>query len=97
MEGTVIINRLATVEEVDDGACALLGYTKAELVGLHGSDLIPAAAAPATAVSIDLMRLGERPLQQQGHVVRKDGAVVEVDILAQLLPGERMALTLRQR
>ena len=65
VEATIIVNRLGTIEDVDDAACTLLGYSKQELVGLHGSDLIPASAQPATAVTIDRMRLGELPLEQQ--------------------------------
>jgi PAS domain S-box-containing protein len=97
VEGTVIVNRLGTVEDADDGACALLGYSKRELVGLHGSELIPPAAQPATAVSIDRMRLGEISLQQQGRVRRKDGLVLSVDVSAQMLPNDRLAFRLRER
>ena len=53
MDATIVVNRLGTVEEVDEGACTLLGYSKGELVGLHGSELIPTEAQPATAASID--------------------------------------------
>ena len=97
VDGTVVVNRLGTVEDADDEACALLGYSKRELVGLHGSELIPPAAQPATAVSIDRIRHGEISLQQQGRVRRKDGLVLSVDVSAQMLPDDRMAFRIRQR
>ena len=97
VEATVIVNRLGTVEDVDDAACALLGYSREELLGLHGSDLIPADAQPATAVAIDRMLLGEIPLQRHGRVRRKDGSVLGVDVRTQILPNERLAFSLRKR
>jgi len=96
-EGTVIVNRMGTIEDVDEGACALLGYSKGELVGLHGSELIPVAAQPATAVTVDRMSLGEVPLQREGLMMRKDGEVLSVDVSAQILPNGRMAFKLRRR
>jgi len=97
VDATIVVNRLGTVEEVDDGACALLGYSKGELVGLHGSELIPPAAQPSTAVSIDRIRLGELPAEQQGSLRHKDGSVLSVEVHVRTFPDNRLAFDIRRR
>jgi PAS domain S-box-containing protein len=54
-----VVSELSTIEQVDEAACALLGYGKHELIGLHGSEIVPPDYQPATAVSVDRMRRGE--------------------------------------
>lgn len=95
-DGTFVTGRYGIIEAVDAGACRLLGYTEDELVGLHGSELIPHAERPTTAVSLDRMRRGELP-ERVGHVPRKDGEVLVFDVSARRLPDGRIALDLRQR
>lgn len=90
-DGIFVVSRLGRIEAVDDGACALLGYTRAELLALHGADLVPEAERPAVAVSLDGMRRGtisERP----GRMLRKDGRVVAVEVHAQPLEDGRLEL-----
>jgi len=91
VDAIVIVNRLGTVEEVDEGACAFFGYSKIEMLGLHGSELVPPDLHTSTAVSIDRMQHGEIPLAVHTRVQRKDGCVIEVDISVHLLARERMA------
>jgi len=97
VDATIVVNRLGTVEEVDEGACTLLGYSKGELVGLHGSELIPTEAQPATAASIDRIRLGELPAAQQGLLQCKDGSVLSVEVHVQTCPNDRLAFSIRRR
>jgi PAS domain S-box-containing protein len=54
--GGFLIGPLGTIEDVDDAGCALLGYRKDELVGLHGSESIPPERRPGVAVTLDRMR-----------------------------------------
>ncbi len=94
--GTVIVSRFGIIEDADDDACALLGYSKTELVGLHGSELVPPEARPSTAVAIDRMRRGDISFEQ-GRLQRKDGSVFSVEVSVRKLPNARLALTLRWR
>lgn len=93
---TLVISSRGTIVDVDDAACALLGYPKAELLGLHGSELVPREAQPATAASIDRMRHGEVPFRT-GRLRRKDGAVLDVDVRAERLPNDLLALHVQKR
>jgi PAS domain S-box-containing protein len=90
-EATFVINHRARFEEVDDGACALLGYTRQELLALHGSDLVLEIDRRAVAVSLDRMRPGVLEMRP-GRLVRKDGSLVEVEVHARRLEDGRLEL-----
>ncbi len=55
---TIVIGRFGRIEKVDDTACSLLGYSRAELLQLHGTDRVLPEEWPVVAVSIDRMRQG---------------------------------------
>jgi len=93
--GIVVVSPTGFIEEVDDVVCDLLGYTCAELVGMHGADLIPADKRPRTAASIDRMRRGE-VTTRTGTMRRKDGSTVTVDVEGRGQPGGRLVLELRR-
>ena len=95
-DAIVVVGPRGIIEDVDDGACHLLGYSRADLVGLHGSELVPRDAQVATATSIDRMRRGDFTLRE-GRLVRKDGDEIAVEVSAQPLPEGRIALRLRAR
>ena len=92
-----VVGRFGIIEDVNDAALVLTGYTREELVGAHGTLLISADAQPATAVSMDRMRRGEISQQRGRRLRRKDGGEIVIDVRAQVLPGERLALFLRRR
>ena len=92
--GTFIVGPLGTIEGADDAACRLLGYTEAELVGLHGSELIPPEARASTAVSLDRMRHEELAVNK-GRMVRRDGSIVRVEVSARRLGDGRLELCVR--
>jgi len=88
---TFVINHRGRFDSVDDDACALLGYSRQELLALHGADLVLEAERPAVAVSLDRMRLGVLATRP-GRLVRKDGGIVEVEVHAQRLEDGRLEL-----
>ena len=92
--GTFVIGPLGTIEGVDDGACRLLGYSEAELVGLHGSELIPPEARSSTAVTLDRMRRDELAVNS-GRMIRRDGSTFPVEVSARPLGQGRLELCVR--
>ncbi len=94
-EGTLIIGPLSTIEDADETACALLGYSKDALVGLHGSELSPQERRATVAVALDRMRQGDFASVVPGVVMRKGGSALSVEVTAQRLPNNRLALRLR--
>jgi PAS domain S-box-containing protein len=95
-EGMVVVGPSGLIEDVDDVVCELLGYTRAEVVGLHGADLIPESARPKTAVSIDRMRRGE-VTARVGTMRCKDGSVIGVDVERRATADGRLVLAIRRR
>lgn len=88
---TFVITHRGSFDSVDDGACALLGCSREELLALHGAELVLEAERPAVAVSLDRMRLGVLATRPE-WLVRKDGGVVEVEVHAQRLEDGRLEL-----
>jgi len=91
---TFVIGRFGSIEAVDDEACRLLGYARAELLALHGTDLVLPEDRPRVAVSIERMREGTVS-ERQGRLVRKDRAVIGVEVTARAMPEGWMALTVQ--
>ena len=89
--GTFVIGRMGRIEDVDDRACALLGYSLSELRALHGSQLIPPQDRAAVAVSMDRMRRGEIK-RRRGRLLRKDGTAIAVEVTAHRDGGEQLTL-----
>jgi len=92
--GRFIVDARDVIEDVDAAACALIGYAPEEVIGLHGSELIPLEAHAATAVSLDRMRRGEIA-HRAARVRHKDGRVLAVEVTAQPLSDGRLILRLR--
>lgn len=94
-QGTLVIGPFSTIEDVDEAGCALLGYSKDELVGLHGSELIPREHRPSVAVALDRIRRSDLALPTPGFIMRKDGSVLSIELTARKLPYNRLAFGLR--
>jgi PAS domain S-box-containing protein len=92
--GTFVVGPLGTIEGVDDGACRLVGYTAEQLVGLHGSELIPPDARASTAVTLDRMRHDELAVNS-GRMIRRDGSIFPVEVSARPLGAGRLELCVR--
>jgi PAS domain S-box-containing protein len=93
-EAVFVIGEHGILDEVDPAAATLLGYTREELVGQHGSMLVPREAQPATAASLDRMARGELA-SRTGRLVRRDGTVVVVDVRAEPRADGRLTLIVR--
>ncbi len=90
-----VIGPLGVIEDVDAAACALLGYLRNEIVGLHGSELVPLEEHSRTAASLDRMRRGELD-RQRGYLCRKDGSILSVQVRARVLSDGRLLLSVGQ-
>jgi PAS domain S-box-containing protein len=90
--GTFIVGPYSIIEAVDASACRMLGYRADELIGQHGSILVPRDFQPVTAASIDRMRRGEIAARP-GRLLSRDGSEVWVYVRSRQLPDGRLALT----
>jgi len=90
----IVISALGRIVEVDEAACALVGYTREELVGMHGTELIFEDRRPRVAVSLDRMRRGDLD-RRTGELRHKSGRVVPVEVEAEPRSDGNLALHLR--
>ena len=95
-DATFVIGPFDSIEDADAAACKLLGYSRAELLQMHGSELVPVERHGATAVSLDRMRGGNINFRV-GVLRRKDGVTLSVSVRAQVLGAGRLRLTVSQR
>ena len=96
LEATFVVSPYSILEDVDETATALFGYTRDELIGEHGSMLVPWDDRPSTAAAIDRMRRGEITFQP-GRLMHRDGTVLDVQVHSRALPDGRLALIVRAR
>lgn len=94
-DGRFLVGAFDVIEDVDAAACTLLGYARAEIIGLHGSELVPLEEHSKTAASLDRMRRGE-VFTRDGQLRRKDGAILGVAVTARPLPDGRLLLCVRR-
>src|SRR5262245_63118660 len=90
-DATFVVGSLGRFEAVDDGACALLGYSREELLRLHGSELIRPEERPNVAAALDRMRRGTLDWRR-GKLVRKDGSLISIEVGARPLGQGRIEL-----
>ena len=90
----ITVSARGIIEDVDTSACALLGYSMEEMIGMHGSELVPLAAHSATAASLDRMRRGEIT-SRPGRLQHKNDTVLDVEVTARPLSEGRLLLVLR--
>ena len=93
--GTFVIGPRGIIEDVDEAGCDLVGYSRDDLIGLHGSELIPPEIRPSTAASLDRMRRGEISVRQ-GRLLCKDGGTVGVEVRSRQLSDGRLGLSVRK-
>jgi len=91
-----VIGEHGIMLDVDAAAAALLGYTRDELIGQHGSMLIPREAQPATAASLDRMARGEIAFRT-GRLLHRDGTIIVADVRARRRPDGYLTLVVRPR
>jgi PAS domain S-box-containing protein len=93
-DATFVIGPRGGIEHVNEDACSLLGYSRSELLELHGSELILPEERPKVAVSLDRMRRGVLE-HRQGRLLRKNRSVIDVAVSARTLADGALVLTVR--
>ena len=87
-DGIFIADSNGKYIEVNPGGCAMLGYTRAEILSLRISDLVAAEDQAATPLRLDELRQGKTVLSER-RLVCKDGSLLPVEISGRMLPDGR--------
>jgi len=69
--------------------CRMLGYTLAEMIGLHASDIVVQEDVPHIAPTLDAIKRNT-DYQREWQFRRKDGSTFAVEIIATAMPDGNM-------
>ena len=84
-DGIFLVEPGGRFVEVNPAACALLGYTRDELLHLGIPDVVPPAELEMRSDRLAALRAGQTLLSER-HLRRKDGTLVPVEISTRMLP-----------
>lgn len=88
-DGIFITNPDFFIEEVNSIGLQQLRYSRADLIGMHLSQLIHPADATETPLRLDELRNG-KPLQVQRRLLCGDGSTILAEINLRMLPDGRV-------
>jgi two-component system cell cycle sensor histidine kinase/response regulator CckA len=84
-DGILIADPQCHYLDANSSACRMLGYTRAELIGLHTSDIVSPAEVPYIAPAIEAIT-AHADYHRQWTFRRKDGSTFAADVIATTLP-----------
>ena len=87
-DGIVLVDRDGSVLDVNPRACEVLGYTRADLVGVHVNEII-VQGTEAEPLSMRDLAPGEMTTAERSMRCN-DGSVIDVEISAKRLPDGRL-------
>jgi PAS domain S-box-containing protein len=80
--------------DVNEHACQILGYTRAELVGKHAMDLMSIRDVAKLPLHMEALQAGETILAER-PVRKKDGTFIVGDLSAKMLEDGRLLASIR--
>jgi PAS domain S-box-containing protein len=84
-DGILISDSQNCYLDANPSACRMLGYTREEIVGLHGSDIVSVEEVPNIAPAIEAIR-ATADYHHPWTLRRKDGSTFATDVIATTLP-----------
>lgn len=85
-DGVFVADLTGTYTDVNGAGCALLGYSRDEILGKTIMDLIPPEDVPRLAAARERLLQGSVDVDEW-RLRRKDGAFVPVEVSAKILPN----------
>jgi two-component system, cell cycle sensor histidine kinase and response regulator CckA len=91
-DGIVISDRTSCVLDANASVCRMLGYTRDEIVGKHGSDIVIPAEIEHIETALATI-VGTANHHREWQFRRKDGSAFTADVMATTMPdGNLMAM-----
>jgi PAS domain S-box-containing protein len=101
VDGILMGSSEGVIIGANDAACALTGWPKAELLGLHITRLFEEKTLITVPLRFDLLKAGQRVISER-ELIRRDGSAIRIEMHTKMMPdGTYQAifrnLTERQR
>lgn len=94
VDAIALYDATGNVLDVNTGSVNLLGYSKAELIGMNLKDILTDEEVKTNPVRFDILQQGTSTVKQR-KMKRKDGSVVETEVRSQQLPDGRFLSVIR--
>jgi PAS domain S-box-containing protein len=88
-DGIFIADLEGNFIEINSNGCAMIGYSRDEILDLKMQDLIPAEDLEQVPLKLDRLKAGEHVLVER-RLKHKNGTLVHLEISARLLPDGRL-------
>ncbi len=88
-DGIFIADAEGNYVDVNTSGCAMLGYSRQEILRMHINDLIPGEELAAASLRMDELQAGKTVLSER-HLRRKDGSLLPVEISEKILSDGRL-------
>jgi len=85
-DGIFVADGTLRLVEVNGAGCAMLGYSRDEMLTLHVADICDPEEVAERPLALDPERTG-MTVASERRLVRKDGTLLDVEIHAKVLPG----------
>jgi PAS domain S-box-containing protein len=93
-DGIVVANAEGRYIDANTSICQMLGYDRDELVGLHSSELVVEEEIRHIEPALEMIKT-RSDYQREWKFRRKDGSVLEAEVLANMIPDGHILAMIR--
>jgi PAS domain S-box-containing protein len=93
-DGIVIADPNSYYLDANPGICRMLGYTRDELIGLNGSDIVAPDEVPRIAQALDEIKT-KPDYHREWQLRRKDGSIFAAEVIANAMPDGNLLAMIR--
>jgi PAS domain S-box-containing protein len=84
--GIVIADRQSNYLDANANVCRMLGYARAELIGMNATQIVVPAEVPQIAVALQEIKASSLGHQREWRFRRKDGSTFAAEVIATEMP-----------
>ena len=93
-DGIVIADPESTYLDANASMCKMLGYTRAEFIGLHASDIVVESEFSHIAQALEVIR-SSADYEREWQFRRKDGSIFAAEVMATRMPDGNLMGVIR--
>ena len=93
-DGILIADPDSTYVDANTSICAMLGYTRDELIGRHASDIVIETEIPNIVSALNVIH-ARQEYQREWQLRRKDGSTFAAEVMATMMPDGNLMGVIR--